>query len=328
MSVEIKTSPVEPIRHTFEHIKRRFGEKTATRYQEASYDLQATTNFHYSPLWEPNKVLNDVSRTALVMQDWYAFKDPRQFYYGTYVQARAKLQETTEANYGFFEKRGLADKLPAEVVELVTQLMLPLRHVELGANLNNVYGTAYGYGTVLTQAMLYNGMDRLGIAQYISRIGLMLDGNSGDSLAAAKVLWMQDPMWQGVRRYVEKMLVTKDWFELFLAQDVVMDILMFDLIYRQLDEKLNALGGGDIAVLTDFMQVWNKDNSRWVDSVLKIAAAESEHNKALMTTWLNDWTERAVTDLGPLAACIAGDDALPEAREALNKRLKKAGLAL
>lgn len=328
MSIEIKTSKVEPIRQTFEHIKRRFGEKPATRYQEASYDLQATDNFHYKPLWEPDKELNDTSRTALLMEDWYAFKDPRQFYYGTYVQARAKLQENTEHNYSFFEKRGLGERLPLEVKQAVVQYMLPLRHVELGANLNNVYGTAYGYGTVLTQALLFNSMDRLGIAQYLSRIGLMLDGNSGDSLAEAKKLWMEDPTWQGVRRYVEKMLVTKDWFKLFLAQDVVLDTLLFNLTYVQLDARLAEMGGADIAVLTDFMQEWNKDNTRWVDSVLKIAAAESEENKALMTRWLSEWTERAVTDLGPLAAGMAGDDALNTAREALEKRLLKAKLSL
>jgi phenol hydroxylase P1 protein len=206
--------------------------------------------------------------------------------------------------------------------------MLPLRHVELGANLNNMYSTAYGYGTVLTQALLYNSMDRLGIAQYLSRIGLILDGNSGDSLVEAKQLWMEDPTWQGVRRYVEKMLVTKDWFELFLAQDVVLDTLLFNLAYVQLDERLAEMGGSDIAVLTDFMQEWNKDNSRWVDSVIKIAAAESDENKALKNKWLAEWTERAITDLGPLAACMAGDDALAKAREVLEKRLAKAKLSL
>ena len=35
------------------------------------------------------------------MQDWYAFKDPRQFYYGTYVQHRARLQDTAESNFAF-----------------------------------------------------------------------------------------------------------------------------------------------------------------------------------------------------------------------------------
>lgn len=80
MSVEIKTTSVEPIRNTYSAIARRFGDKPATRYQEASFDLAATTNFHYRPLWDPKRTLNDPTRTALRMEDWYSVTDPRQFF--------------------------------------------------------------------------------------------------------------------------------------------------------------------------------------------------------------------------------------------------------
>ena len=188
MTIEIKTSTLEPIRNTFEHIKRRFGDKPASRYQEASYDVAPVTNFHYRPTWQPDKELNDPTRTAIVMEDWHAPRDPRQYYYGTYVQARAKLQEVTESNYSFFDKRNLADAMSDEVKEKITRFVLPLRHLELVANMNNIFGSAHGYGVVMVQAFLFNGMDRLGIAQYLSRIGLLLDGNSGDTLAAARLL--------------------------------------------------------------------------------------------------------------------------------------------
>lgn len=176
MSIEIKTATLEPIRHSYANIERRFGEKPASRYQEATYDLQAEVNFHYRPLWQPEFELNDKARTAIVMGDWYDLKDPRQFYYGTYVQNRAKLQDTAEGNYAFFEKRSLVDNLSDDVKQLLINYLIPLRHVEHTANLNNMYGCAFGYGTAITQALIYNAMDRLGIAQYLSRIGLILDG--------------------------------------------------------------------------------------------------------------------------------------------------------
>ncbi len=220
MSIEIKTSTLEPVRNTFANLERRFGDKPATRYQEATYDLQAETNFHYRPLWDPQHELNDKRRTAIVMADWYAFRDPRQFYYGAYVQQRAKMQETAEANYAFFEKRDLARYLDAELRAKVIRFLVPLRHFEHTANLNNLYGTAYGYGTAVTQALLYDGMDRLGIAQYLSRIGLILDGNSGEALAEAKAYWMDDEIWQGLRALCEETLVTEDWFELFIVRAV------------------------------------------------------------------------------------------------------------
>lgn len=236
MSLEIKTATLEPVRQTFANIARRFGEKPASRYQEATYDAQATTNFHYRPLWMPEKQLNDPSHTALTMQDWYALKDPRQFYYGAYVQNRAKMQEAAENNYAFFEKRGLAQLIDADIQARIIFALLPLRHVEQTANLNMMSGSAYGYGTALTQACLYAAMDRLGMAQYLSRIGLLLDGNSGQSLAQAKQAWMEHPAWQGVRALCEEMLVQKDWGELFVAQNLVADSLVNQVFYQQFDQ--------------------------------------------------------------------------------------------
>ncbi|MBV1787121.1 aromatic/alkene monooxygenase hydroxylase subunit beta [Marinobacterium sp. D7] len=326
MTIEIKTSTLEPVRNTFAHIEKRFGDKPATRYQEATYDVQAETNFHYRPYWDPEHELNDPRRTALVMADWYAFKDPRQFYYGTYVQQRAKMQESAESSYAFFDKRNLVDHLSDEVKAQVIRYLVPLRHVEHAANLNNMYGTAYGYGTAITQALLFDGMDRLGVAQYLSRIGLLLDGNSGDALNEAKQLWMQDPVWQGMRALCEETLVTKDWFELFLAQDLVIDTLVSELFYNQLDRKLSAEGGQDIAMLTEFMQEWSKDTERWVDAVIKTAAAESDANRALMAGWIERWRGKAAEALAPLAEEMLGEGALNEALAVLDKRVAKAGI--
>jgi phenol hydroxylase P1 protein len=326
MTIEIKTSTLEPIRHTFEHTKRRFGDKPASRYQEASYDIAPEQNFHYRPLWQPDKELFDKSRTAVVMEDWNVHKDPRQYYYGTYVQARAKLQEVTESNYSFFEKRGMADRMNDEVKAKIIRCLVPLRHAELGANMNNMYAFSYGTATVVNQGFLYHSMDRLGIAQYLSRIGLLLDGNSTDSLAAAKEFWMSDPAWQGLRRYIENVLCVEDWFEVFIAQDVVLDTLVYDLIYRQFDEAITEQGGSDLAMLIEFMQEWYKDGSRWVDATLKTTVGESEHNRETISRWVAEWQEKAVADLTPLAELAVGEGAIDVCVEVLNKRLAKAGL--
>ena len=287
MTIEIKTATLEPVRNTFLHIARRFGDKPATRYQEATYDIAPTHNFHFKPTWDQTRELNDPRRTAIAMADWYAFKDPRQFYYGSYVQQRAKMQETAESNYSFFEKHHLADLLSDEVKQKLVRLVIPLRHVETAANLNNVFGTAHGYGTAITQALLYEGMDRFGMAQYFSRIGLILDGNTGDKLAESKQYWMEDKVWQGVRAYMEKTLVTQDWFELFIAQDIVLDTLINDLYYNQFEAWLRTKGAQDIGMLTEIMLERSKESTRWSSSVLKTAATESEQNSTQIKAWIS-----------------------------------------
>ena len=327
MTIEIKTSKIEPIRNTYAHIARRFGDKPASRYQEASFDNAAQINFHYKPLWDPDHELNDPSRTAIVMGDWYAFKDPRQFYYGTYVQNRSAMQEKAEGNFAFFEKRELGDGLSEEVRQKVQTFMLPLRHAEQTANLNNMFCcSCTNFVMALYQALIFEGMDRLGNAQYYSRIGLALDGNTGDSLTAAKQEWMDNPAWQGLRAYCEKTLIVKDWFETFIAQNVVLDTLVNDLYYRQLDAWLGRNGGQDLLMLTDFMSNRATESQRWVDSVIKIAVKESDANADLIRSWISTWRIRAQQALEPLAVAMISETALPEAFAALEARLQKIGL--
>ncbi len=79
MQVDLQTIALKPLRNTFKHIEKRFGDKVASRYQEATYDLQPTDNFHYRPTWDPEREIHDVRRTKIVLKDWYVLKDPRQF---------------------------------------------------------------------------------------------------------------------------------------------------------------------------------------------------------------------------------------------------------
>ena len=330
MSVEIKTAAIEPVRQTFSNVARRLGaDKAASRYQEATFDMQSDCNFHYRPLWDPERELYDKRRTAIQMADWYAFKDPRQFYYGAYVLTRSKLQATAEKNFEFVEKHGALAGLPKGLTRRIKAILLPLRHVEYAANLNNCYISAYGWGTAVTQATIYAMMDRLGIAQYLSRIGLLIDGNTGESLKVAKESWMNDPVWQPLRKLAEDSFVVKDWFELFVAQNLVLDGLLYPLVYGRFGGELSQTGGAVVSMLTEFMDDWYGESVKWVDAFVKIAAAESPANKHLLSEWTRDWTGRAGEALAPLAKLMYFEDAQPaleEARSALLARVAKAGL--
>lgn len=330
MQIDLRTVSITPLRQTYNHIAdRQGGDKAASRYIEATMDVQANANFHYRPTWDPEHELFDATRTALKMKDWYALKDPRQLYYGSYTQARARLQETAEADFDFVESRGLAERYDDAARRTALDFYLPLRHVAWGANMNGAFMAAYGYGTAITQPCLYASMDQLGIAQYLSRLGLLL-GQQGD-LEAAKQAWLQAPAWQGLRRLVEDSWVMKDWFELFVAQHVVLDGLLYGLAYKEVDSALSDQAGPTVSMLTRFQAEWFGDHCKWVDAVLKTAAAESAENKALLSQWARAWRERALEALQPVAAIGLGDQAaaaMDRVAAALDARLAKAGLAL
>lgn len=331
MQIDIKAKIVKPIRQTYTHVAKRLGgDKPATRYQEAVFDLQPTEHFHYRPTWQPDKELYDASRTALVMEDWYKFLDPRQYYYGNYVIARAKQQDSVERNFNAAEKRGLIDDLDPGARQDILDFIVPLRHFEWGANMNNTQICAMGYGTAITSAAILNAADRLGNAQYITRIALLLADNDPGVLDKAKSDWTDKDIWQGLRKVVEDTLVVEDWFELFVAQNIVLDGLIHPVFFDAFDKKIASKGGSVYSILTEFVFDWNAETIRWADKQIAIACAESPANKALVTGWFNTWLDVAEAAIAPLAdaAFDNGQEVLAGAREKLIARARKSGIEI
>ena len=329
MEIDLRTVAIKPVRQTFDHIARRFGDKPASRYQEGSYDLQQTDIFHYRPMWEPELQLFDPRRTKVQMKDWYALKDPRQFYYGAWTISRSRQQDAADSSFEMIEERGLAAMIPVELKQLALDVLVPLRHVEWGGNMGNSYMAAYGYGTVITQPCLYHAMDHLAVAQYLTRIGLVLEGP--DALDTAKVAWMNAEMWQPMRCYVENLLVVKDWFEIFVAQNLVLEGLAYPLFYDYLDGEFSAKGGTAISMMTRFMSEWTAETTKWIDAQIKTVAAESPDNMALLRGWVKQYRSPALEALQALANRAFGDRAesvLAEITAEFNARCAKLGLAV
>lgn len=328
MQIDLRTVTITPLRQTYGHLARRMGvDKPASRYMEATMDLQPVENYHYRPTWEPDRDIFDTRRTQVTMKDWYALKDPRQYYYGTWVLARGRMQETAEADFDLVEQLGLAASYPAAVRDEALKVMLPLRHVAYAANIIDCYVAAYGYGIGISQATCYASMDQLGIAQYVTRLALAF--NEVDALAAAKQAWLDAPEWQGMRRLVEDMMVETDWFEVLVAQDFVLNGLLFPLIYERYNDKLNASVGPVFSMLTRFQREWYAENVRWIDAQMKAAVADNAENKALIGAWVAKWKARASEALAPLAQLAFGADGvavLEEVSRQLDARAAKAGV--
>ena len=69
MQYELRTLVIEPRRKTFTNLAERYGDRPASRYEEGSVEIQATANFHYRPLWDPQHELYDPRWSALRLTD-------------------------------------------------------------------------------------------------------------------------------------------------------------------------------------------------------------------------------------------------------------------
>lgn len=314
MHLEFQAPQIQPLRQTFDHLARRFGDRPSTRYQEGTYDIQQTGPFHYRPTWDPDRMIFDEKRTAIRMRDWYDLKDPRQFYYGTYTMARSKMQDAADANFQHALTEGMAEELSDDARRLILDVLLPARHLEWGANMNNTFISAYGYGTAITTAAMFAAGDRLGMAQQISMIGLSLGG--AEALDEAKRLWLHASQWQPLRRYIERTFVIRDWFEVFIAQNLVLDPLIFSFLYTEVAKVAGKTGTALFSLSTSFMKDWYTESARWVDAVVAAVSGESADNKALIRSWIASYRPTALAAVSALC-----NKALPASAEEVAARL-------
>src|SRR3546814_3353760 len=103
------------------------------------------------------------------------------------------------------------------------------------------------------------------------------------------------------------MLVVREWCEVYVVQRAVLEGLLYPLVTEAVERAGTAHNGAPVSMLTSFLGDWYADNCRWVDAVLKAAAAESEDNRAVLNGWLDHWGARAAEALAPLATDVLSD---------------------
>ena len=98
-----------------------------------------------------------------------------------------------------------------------------------------------------------------------------------------------------------------------------------------MDGWLTPQGGTAVALLTSFRPEWPDESARWVDAVIKVAAAESADNQALLSEWASAWGRRSQASLALLAELALGaqaEAAMAKVRSQYQARCKKIGLSV
>ncbi|MGB3301235.1 phenol 2-monooxygenase [Gordonia sp. (in: high G+C Gram-positive bacteria)] len=306
MQFELRYQTIEPKRQTYQNIIERFGDEPATRYQEATLDIEPRENFHYRPTWTPDHELYDANYSVLKLTDPYTYADPRGYYYTPYVTNRAALHDEFGKTLGYLENRDLLAKLPEGWEAVLAEVVVPLRHYEAGAQLVSVAGARFAYGSSLSQCASFAAFDRIGNAQMISRAGIGAGSGTADVLTAAKETWMTADHMQPLRRLVEEIMVEGDWAEGILAIDQI-DKLLYPAIYSGLDERALLGGAGAYSLFAQYLTKWFADQRKWLDALVEAWRNDPEHgeaNTAILEGFEAKWGTRAAEAVNALVAVI------------------------
>ncbi|HJP72758.1 MAG TPA: phenol 2-monooxygenase [Pseudonocardiaceae bacterium] len=306
MQYELRYQVIEPKRNSYQNVIDRFGDQPATRYQEATLDVEPRENFHYRPTWARDRELYDPRYSVLRLSDPYAYTDPRNFYYTPYVTSRAALHDDFGRTLAYLEDRELLVRLPEAWRGVLGSVVIPLRHYESAAQLVSVGGARFAYGTSLEQCCTFAAFDRIGNAQMLSRVGIALGAGTGDVLTTAKREWLDAGHLQPMRRLVEEIMVVEDWAEGLLAIDHI-DALLYPLVYAGLDEPALLGGAGAYSLFAQHLSGWFADQRKWLDALVSAWRGDPEHgaaNTEHLTRIAETWQPRAAHAVDALQAVI------------------------
>lgn len=254
--------------------------KTKNEYEDVTVRQQPYVHMHYRHIFDERDFdIYDPRYTRLKSSDWEAFRDPKKFWYTTYVNNRKKMAEEVENGFAYADQLGVIKTLSPQWADALRDLYTPLRHLEYGENVQMQHVIRYALGTSIEQCATYQAYDKTGRAQWISQWAMNMQEHHGEFLAHGKETLLNEPAFQPLRRYVEEILVTDDWAEVLVAENLTLDLLLGNLMYREFNQEAIKHGDTHLSILNLVIAKqldWHRD---WAFSLFKLLANDEAQSR-------------------------------------------------
>ena len=168
--------------------------------------------------------------TAAKSSNWHKFRAVDQEWERTHYQRQSTICGMVQNTIENGRKSGAPARFDAAWVKILQNHLGAYKHAEFGLGTSTMQAQRYGYTQMVNNAILTNSSYKLRFAQditlYLSEIGLDLPGFD---IAAGKQHWLEDPIWQGVRKSIESIMGSNDYLEQYFATNVVFEPLVGEL---------------------------------------------------------------------------------------------------
>lgn len=247
--------------------------------------------------------------TALRCDDWWAFRDPSKTWQRPYVALQAEQGKGIERLLTAAKARGVLSDFDTRWCDpLLSRHYAACAFFEYGLFRAFSYAQREALADVIGNACIFNAADKIRYAQEISLYGMELaQALPGFADTAAKQTWLTDPLWQGVRENIEKLMVLRDWGEIITAANLVFEPLVGELVRVEFFLRSAPRNGDSVtpAIIESAELDWER-NRKWTQAFVQLVLADPTHaaaNHQILQGWINTWTPltlKAAHALAPL----------------------------
>ncbi len=229
--------------------------------------------------------------TAAKSANWHKFRAVDQEWERTHYQRQSTICGMVQNTIENGRKSGAPARFDPAWVKILQNHLGAYKHAEFGLGTSTMQAQRYGYTQMVNNAILTNSSYKLRFAQditlYLSEIGLDLPGFD---IGAGKQHWLEDPIWQGVRKSVESVMGSNDYLEQYFATNVVFEPLVGELFRSGFLMQAAAAQGDFItpAVVSAAEADYERNLANTVElfHILGTDATYETQNIALFDKWL------------------------------------------
>jgi ferredoxin-NADP reductase/ferredoxin len=282
----------------------------ATVYEEVTIDTQPSTERHLVRGWllsfEDGRGTWDPRSTALRSSDWFAFRDPGGQWERNYYQDGSARERELEEAMREAVAAGLLEDLDARWLALLRDSLQVPAFIEHGLWFAlATAGRDCLSDSVATCVCLQAAMKQRS-AQAIVLQAMDLEPHCGElSISAAREAFLSAPEWQPSRRYLERLAATRDWGEVIVAANLVLEPLVGTLLRREVGIRAAAACGDPVtptlARAADHEWEWAR---AWSTALSRFLLDDPEHgarNRTTIEGWIASWLPEALEALSALA---------------------------
>lgn len=250
----------------------------------------------------------DKSATHAKSSNWHAFRAPDQEWERTHYQRQSKIESLIQGVIANARKFGVHRNFDQAWCKILQTQLGAWKHAEFGLGTSLMQAQRYGYTQMINNATLTNASYKLRLAQditlYLAEIGMDIDGWND---AVGKETWLNDPMWQGTREFIETIMGSEDYLEQYFAANIVFEPLVGELFRSSFMVQVAAANGDSVtppvisAAEADFER--NLANTVDLFHLLITDGEHAAHNNALFSGWIEKYSalaHKAVTGLQPI----------------------------
>lgn len=234
--------------------------------------------------------------TRLHASDWWQYRDPTQEWFRSYVEHQAKQEDAIELAVEGATHAGLFAEISPKWQTMLSHYYAAYRYVEYGLFLSFSHAQREALSDVVANPLVFQGLDKDRHAQAIALYGMDLENAiPGFSDVGAQQVWLDDPLYQPSREFVERMMACRDWGEITVAVNLLFEPLVATLLLREFFIRFASRHGDTVTpVILETVEADRRRHQAATVALLQFLFADTPANRTVVQEWLDTWSPLVV----------------------------------